>query len=67
MNIVRAIKLAFSAPAAPGNAKALEREIDRRIVSRLSTGNVRLQMGLFSTREDIDEERKKARSYNFDD
>ena len=67
MNIARVIELVFSGPAAPGNAKAVERESDRRIVSRLSTGNVRLQMGLFSTREDIDEERKKARSYNFDD
>ena len=67
MKILEAIKLAFSGPTMPRHSKEAERETDRRIVSRLATGNVRLQMGLFSTREEIDEERKKVKSYNFDD
>lgn len=36
------------------------RSIDRRIVSRLSRGNVRLQSGLYMMREDLDESAREA-------
>ena len=65
MNIVKAIKLALLSPSLPENPEKAMRESDRRIVRRFARGNIRLQMGKFSTRKDLDERRRQAKSYDF--
>lgn len=65
MNILRAIALAFSRPSLPENPEETGRESDRRIVSRFARGNIRLQQGKFSTREELDERRRQVKAYDF--
>ena len=65
MNILNAIRLALWSPKLPGDPEKAKRESTRRIVRRLARGNVRLQQGKFSTREDLDERRRRAKSYDF--
>ena len=50
----------------PTDEEKARRKSDRRIVSRLSSGNIRLQQGQFSTREDIDEQYERVKSRNAD-
>jgi hypothetical protein len=62
-NLIQAARAAFGVrtrPAPPASDESKRRETDRRIVSNLSSGNVRLQQGRFTTREDIDRERERV-------
>ena len=65
MNLVKTIKLALLSPSLPDNPGKVMRESDRRIVRRFARGNIRLQLGKFSTRKDLDERRRRAKSYDF--
>ena len=67
MNILNAIRLALWSPELPEDPEKAKRASARRIVRRLARGNVRLQRGQYLTREDLDERRKRAASYDFDD
>lgn len=61
--LIQAARSAFSVrthPTPPASDESRRREVDRRIVSNLSSGNVRLQQGQFSTREDIEREREQV-------
>ena len=61
--LIQAARSAFSVrthPPPPTSDESRRREVDRRIVSNLSSGNVRLQQGQFSTREDIEHEREQV-------
>ena len=61
--LIQAARSAFGVrtrPAPPASDESERRETDRRIVSSLSSGNVRLQQGQFTTREDIDRERERV-------
>ena len=61
--LIQAARSAFGVrtrPAPPASDESKRRETDRRIVSNLSSGNVRLQQGQFTTREDIDRERERV-------
>ena len=49
-------------PEAPEKAK---REIDRRAVQERANGNIRIQDGRYSTREDIEEEYEQVRRHKF--
>ena len=66
MNILNTIRLAFWSPKLPEDPEKAKRESVRRIVSRLARGNVRLQRGQYVTREELEEQRKKAASYDLD-
>ena len=43
------------------------RQSDRGIVSRVSTGNVRLRRGEYVTSKDIDSQYERVKHYKFDD
>ena len=61
--LIQAARSAFGVrtrPAPPASDEFKRRETDRRIVSNLRSGNVRLQQGQFTTREDIDRERERV-------
>ena len=61
--LIQAARSAFSVrthPALLASDGSKRRETDRRIVFSLSSGNVRLQQGQFTTREDIDRERERV-------
>jgi len=45
---------------------ALQKESERKIICLLSRGNVLLQRGCFTTKEEISELRKKVLNFNFD-
>lgn len=66
MNILNTIRLAFWSPKLPEDPEKAKQASARRIVSRLARGNVRLQRGQYVTREELDEQRKRAASYDFD-
>ena len=66
MNILNAIRLALWSPKLPGDPEKAKRESVRRIVRRLTRGNVRLQQGQYVTKEDLEERRKKVATYDFD-
>ena len=62
-NLIQAARAAFGVrtrPAPPASDESKRRETDRRIVSNLSDGDVRLRQGRFTTREDIDRERERV-------
>lgn len=64
-SFMRAVRSAFSIRTHPQKpptpiSEAEGREADREVVSGHSTGNVQLQQGLYSTREDIDRERDEV-------
>ena len=40
-------------------------DIARNVVKRTSTGNVRLQLGAFVTKQDLDSEYERLKSYRF--
>ena len=64
--LVELIKLAFSKTTVPEELhQDILPETIRGIVSGRSHGNVRLQEGLFYTKEDVDEQYERARSYKF--
>ncbi len=70
MSVLSAIRFAFRRPSAPLSAteiQRIEREIDRRIVIRFSTGNIRLQRGEYVTEEDIEKEYERIKRLKFSD
>ena len=61
--LIQAARSAFGVrtrPAPPVSDESKRRETDRRIVSYLSSGNLRLRQGLFTTRDDIDRELERV-------
>ena len=62
-NLVHAARSAFGVRTSlrpPKTSGVKQRETDTEIVSHLSSGNVLLQHGRFSTKEDIDRDRERA-------
>jgi hypothetical protein len=47
--------------------KERDKRIERKIVARLSRGNLSLQQGRYITSEDIERIRKKNREWKFDE
>ena len=66
MSLMRFIRLALHSPKVTTRTEEDRRLADRRVVSRLSSGNVRLQRGEYVTREDIEEQYERVKSFNFD-
>lgn len=67
LNFIRRALLAFQPPAAsPRGTEARALLDDQDVVARFSTGNIRLQRGEFSTREDLDREYAEALACTFD-
>ena len=66
MSLMRFIRLALHSPKVTTRTEEDRRLADRRIVSRLSSGNIRLQRGEYVTREDIEEQYERVKSFNFD-
>ncbi|MCY4077145.1 MAG: hypothetical protein OXH04_17130 [Acidobacteria bacterium] len=61
--LVQAARSAFrvrTQPTPRARDDARRRETERRIVSSLSSGDIRLQQGRFSTREDIGRDRARV-------
>lgn len=67
MNLMRFIRLALHSPKVTTRTEEDRRLADRRIVRRLSSGDIRLQRGEYVTREDIEEQYERVKSFNFDD
>lgn len=64
--LLEMLKLVLSKPAMPEEPhKDLLPETIRGIVSARSHGNVRLQEGFFYTKEDVDEQYRRVRQYDF--
>ena len=66
MSLMRFIRLALHNPKITNRTEEDRRLADRRIVSRLSSGNIRLQRGEYVTREDLEEQYERVKSFNFD-
>ena len=68
-NLMKSVRIAFRSPRGPDFQMSddSERAIARRVVSKISTGNVRLQRGQYTTKEDIDREYERVKSHNFKD
>lgn len=66
MSLMRLIRLALHSPKVTTRTEEDRRLADRRIVSRLSSGNIRLQRGEYVTREDIEEQYERVKSFDFD-
>lgn len=67
MNLMRFIRLALHSPKVTTRTEEGRRLADRRIVRRLSRGNIRLQRGEYVTREEIEEQYERVKSFNFDE
>ena len=67
MNLMRFIRLTLHSPKVTTRTEEDRRLADRRIVSLLSSGDIRLQRGEYVTREDIEEQYERVKSFNFDD
>ncbi len=67
MNLMRFIRLALHSPKVTTRTDEDRRLADRRIVSLLSSGDIRLQRGEYVTREDIEEQYERVKSFNFDE
>ena len=67
MNLMRFIRLALHSPKVTTRTGEDRRLADRRIVRRLSSGDIRLQRGEDVTREDIEEQYERVKSFNFDE
>ena len=66
--LIEAMRVAFRAPAQPPpQTEESKQHLDRRVVKRLASGNIRLQRGEYSTREDIDREYERVKSHTFND
>ena len=66
MNLMRFIRLTLHSPKVTTRTEEDRRLADRRIVRRLSRGNIRLQRGEYVTREEIEEQYERVKSFNFD-
>ena len=67
MNLMRFIRLALHSPKVTTRTEEDRRLADRRIVSLLSSGDIRLQRGEYVTREDIEEQYERVKSFNFNE
>ena len=68
MSILSAIRFAFHRPSSPISDAELdrfEREMDRKIVMRFSSGNIRLRRGKYVTQDDVDKEYERIKTLNF--
>ena len=66
MNLRRFIRLTLHSPKLVTRTEEDRRLADRRVVSRLSRGDIRLQRGEYVTREEIEEQYERVKSFNFD-
>ena len=59
---------AFRAPRPiRSSTEESKRTIAKSVVRRAATGNVRLQLGNFVTKEDLDQQYERVTSYRFND
>ena len=66
--MIRNLLDAFRAPdRQPSPTDESRRRIARHVVRRVSTGNVRLQRGEFTTKEDLDRQYERVVAVSFDD
>ena len=66
MRVLDYLLSAFSSgPSLPADSGARQRQSEQRSVSRVATGNIRLQRGEYSTREDINREYEQVKSADF--
>ena len=66
--MLRILIAAFRAPKSiQSSAEESKRTIARSVVRRAATGNVRLQLGNFVTKEDLDRQYERVKSYSFND
>lgn len=65
MNIFEKIKFLISSPKVPTRVEEREDALLREVVAGHSHGNLYLQMGLFDTKEDIDEQYDRVAKINF--
>lgn len=56
---------AFKAPEAPADIEKRRRALVSRVVAARSHGNIRLQMGKFYTKEDVNERYEQIKSKRF--
>ena len=63
---IKRLSAAFTPPQSiPSDPERFKKEVDRRIVRELASGNIRIQSGKFSTQEDIDGEYENIRDFEF--
>ena len=63
----RRVVAAFRAPRrAPSATNESRRAIARDVVRRTATGNVRLQLGSFVTKEELNRQYERLKAYRFD-
>ena len=70
MSILSVIRFVFRRPPSPLSDAELdrfEREIDRKVVMRFSTGSIRLQRGEYVTQDDVDKEYERIKTLKFSD
>ena len=67
MNLRRFIRLTLHSPKVVTRTEEDRRLADRRVVRRLSRGDIRLQRGEYVTREEIEEQYERVKSFNFDE
>lgn len=66
--MLRILIAAFRAPKQiPSSADESKQKIARDVVRRTATGNVRLQLGNFATKDDLDRQYERVKSYKFND
>lgn len=66
--MLRILIAAFRAPKSiESSTEESKRAIARGVVRRVATGNVRLQLGNFATKEDLDRQYERVKRYSFDD
>lgn len=64
---IRMLRLALQSPKALNDAKASKRVSNKRIVTRASRGNIRLQRGEYATAEELEERYERVKSFNFEE
>lgn len=68
MCLIRILRSAFRrAPIVPSSSDDAKRQSDRRIVRRLSSGNIRLQRGEYVTAAELEKQYERVKAYTFDD
>ena len=60
-------KVLSGPPSLPEYDHETIRDMERETVSRFSRGNVRLQLGEYATREDLDKEYEEIKGLRFDE
>ena len=63
----RRVVAAFRAPKrVPSSTEESRRAIARNVVRRTAAGNVRLQLGSFVTKDDLNRQYERVKAYRFD-